>query len=137
MEVLPNLGKRATAAARRFVACIVERSGAVLVRQRPAGVVNAHLWEFPNIEIPLRCSLPNARQRLETELGCALHKLTPFLTVKHTITRYRITLDVFAGALNGDCPDSRAGQWLPMAKARELSFTSAHGRILRQISGAA
>ena len=48
---LPNLGKREAATARRFVAFVVERNGRFLVRQRPAGVVNAHLWEFPNVEI--------------------------------------------------------------------------------------
>jgi A/G-specific adenine glycosylase len=133
-DALPNIDERPATTARRFIACVIERGGEVLVRQRPAGVVNAHLWEFPNVEVPLRCSLPKARTQLEAELGCELHKLTSLLTVKHTITRYRITLDVFVSGLNGDCPDSHAGQWLPIAKARELSFTSAHGRILRHIS---
>ena len=48
---LPNFGKRTPVAARHFVAFIAERKGRFLVRQRPAGVVNAHLWEFPNVEI--------------------------------------------------------------------------------------
>ena len=51
MEELPNLGKRETATARRFIAFVIERDGKFLVRQRPAGIVNAHLWEFPNVEI--------------------------------------------------------------------------------------
>ena len=55
---LPNLGKREAATARRFVAFVVERNGRFLVRQRPAGVVNAHLWEFPNVEIGARLSEP-------------------------------------------------------------------------------
>src|SRR6185503_11908462 len=50
-EVLPNLGERAKATGRRFVAFVVERDGKYLVRQRPEGVVNAHLWEFPNVEV--------------------------------------------------------------------------------------
>ena len=44
--------------ARRFIAFVVERNGKFLVRQRPAGVVNAHLWEFPNVEIGARLSEP-------------------------------------------------------------------------------
>jgi A/G-specific adenine glycosylase len=55
-EELPNLGKRTTATARRFIAFVVGQRGRFLVRQRPAGVVNAHLWEFPNVEI-----VPNQR----------------------------------------------------------------------------
>jgi A/G-specific adenine glycosylase len=50
-EQLPNLGKRTEITQRRFAAFILERDGRILVRQRPAGVVNAHLWEFPNIEL--------------------------------------------------------------------------------------
>src|SRR5439155_27108515 len=47
---LPRPIVRARAAPRRFIALVVERRGRFLVRQRPDGVVNAHLWEFPNIE---------------------------------------------------------------------------------------
>ena len=38
---------------------MIENRGTFLVRQRPEGVVNAHLWEFPNIELngsPLNAS---------------------------------------------------------------------------------
>ena len=51
-EELPNLGKREAATARRFHRfCRSNANGKFLVRQRPAGVVNAHLWEFPNVEV--------------------------------------------------------------------------------------
>ena len=51
VEELPNLGKRQAATARTFFAFVIERNGKFLVRQRPIGIVNAHLWEFPNFEI--------------------------------------------------------------------------------------
>ena len=47
---LPKASRRARTTARRFVALVAEDRGRFLVRQRPAGVVNAHLWEFPNVE---------------------------------------------------------------------------------------
>ena len=64
VEELPNLGKRETATARRFVAFVVERNGKFLVRQRPAGVVNAHLWEFPNVETTNRKSDPELAAKI-------------------------------------------------------------------------
>ena len=134
VDSLPNLGKRMQTTRRRFAACVVEQNGSFLVRQRPTGAVNAHLWEFPNVEVPLRCSRDNARKHLEAELGCALIDLKPLTTVKHTITRYRITLDAFAGTLSGARPAAHAGKWLTLADAKELSFTSAHGRILRRLN---
>ena len=51
VEELPGRRRRARATARRFVAFVAQRDGRFLVRQRPAGVVNAHLWEFPNVEV--------------------------------------------------------------------------------------
>jgi A/G-specific adenine glycosylase len=130
VDELPNLGKRAGATARRFTACVIERHGAVLVRQRPAGVVNSHLWEFPNVEVKLKTSAAAARKHLETELGCALDSLTPLATVKHTITRYRITLDAFCAQLTDATAQPSAGQWISKSELERLPFTSAHRRVL-------
>ena len=51
MEELPNLGKREQQRRGVLSAFVVERDGKFLVRQRPEDVVNAHLWEFPNVEV--------------------------------------------------------------------------------------
>ena len=120
LNELPNLGKRAAATTRRFAAFVVKQNGRFLVRQRPAGVVNAHLWEFPNVEIDsgrsssgqsVRSYPARALSRLTSaatiqepdhriasaaeQLGFKPYKLTPLCTVKHSITRYRITLEAF------------------------------------------
>ena len=133
VEQLPNLGVRATATARRFAACVVERDGKFLVRQRPAGVVNAHLWEFPNVETSPTASKQATRQAIEAELRQHLASWTPFTTVKHTITRYRITLDVFRGTEHQRSPLPGAGEWFHAAKLRQLPFTSAHRKVLEKL----
>jgi adenine-specific DNA glycosylase len=102
----------------------------VLVRQRPAGVVNAHLWEFPNVEVGLKSPSSATRQALETELGGALEAMTPLLTVKHSITRYRITLEAYLGRLTGKHLHARAGTWVKRRELEQLPFTSAHRRLL-------
>ena len=130
LEQIPNLGERARATARRFAACVIERDGRFLVRQRPAGVVNGHLWEFPNVEVALKTSATIACKHLETELGCALDSLTPLVTVKHSITRYRITLDAFQGKLNSAMPRAAAGIWIAKSDLERLPFASAHRRLL-------
>lgn len=130
VDRLPNLGKRVASTARRFVACVLEQDGALLVRQRPAGVVNGRLWEFPNAEVALKNSAGATRQVLEKELGCTIDSLAALSTVKHTITRYRITLEAFRGELNGVIPRAEAGQWIAKSKLERLPFTSAHRRVL-------
>ncbi len=131
-ESIPNLGKRAPATSRHFAAFIIERRGRFLVRQRPAGVVNAHLWEFPNIEVdgnnfdPLKVA--------KTALGFPPVHLVKLHQLKHTITRYRMTLDAYTGT-DADPKTARtAGRWVTPAKLRALPFSSAHRQIVARLN---
>ena len=126
IEQLPNLGKRTAATARRFVAFIVERNGNFLVRQRPAGVVNAHLWEFPNGEILNgKFDLKAAAKDI---FGIAPVRIEPLSTVKHSITRYRITLEGYHVRLAKQ-PRPQAGVWKSPAQMQRLAFTAAHKKL--------
>jgi A/G-specific adenine glycosylase len=126
VETLPNLGKREAATARRFVAFAMEHKGNFLVRQRPSGVVNAHLWEFPNVEIhEVKTS---AQELFELEFNFAPPKLSPLCTVKHSITRYRITLEAFVVRLH-KAPAKTNGVWKTPAQMQQLAFTSAHKKL--------
>jgi A/G-specific adenine glycosylase len=144
----PNLDKRPTATARRFAAFVVENRGRYLIRQRPAGVVNAHLWEFPNIELngePL-----NSSATARTLFGFTPKNVKPLCTIKHTITRYRITVEAFraespsalkVGPSCRSAPSSRHARstrdeslWLSLSELRKLSFPSAHKKILNLLA---
>ena len=160
VEQLPNLGERATATARRFMAFIVENNGRLLIRQRPAGVVNGHLWEFPNVEVaagilpavepgvppggdtarnfkPVKLSrkIPGGRTPAATALALASKTLgleisdaRHLSTVKHSITRYRITLEGYRVQLRRQ-PRLQAGVWKSPAQMRRLAFTAAHKKL--------
>ncbi len=163
-DQLPNLGKREAATERRFVAFVVEHDGKFLVRQRPAGVVNAHLWEFPNAEVPgaptSRRRVPNSNSKqlagkMPALPGGDFHitSAKPLCIIKHSITRYRITLEAWhaeLAALNGapnsaptrskkfarNTPGRRPalqGEWRTLAQLHQLAFTSAHKKILAAI----
>jgi A/G-specific adenine glycosylase len=127
VEELPNLGKRETATARRFVAFVVGRNGRFLVRQRPAGAVNAHLWEFPNVEV--NGAKPDVPEVFKSEFGSVPEKVSPLATVKHSITRYRITLEAFRADLGGASPSDTVGVWKTPAQMRRLAFTAAHKKL--------
>lgn len=124
---LPNLGKREKATARRFVAFVLEHRGKFLVRQRPDRVVNAHLWEFPNLEFDGPPS--DAAGMFKSHFGIAPPPLEPLPPIKHSITRYRITLEPFRGRLMTPLKTSQA-VWMPKAKLDSMPFTSAHRKIL-------
>jgi A/G-specific adenine glycosylase len=148
----PNLDKRPAATARRFAAFVIEHRGKFLVRQRPTGVVNAHLWEFPNIE--LNGAPSHAAAAAQELFGFAPKKLKSLCTIKHTITRYRITVDAYCtgapgtdstrpngvaasrqSAANLFSNESRFSthRWLPLSELHKLSFPSAHKKILNAL----
>ena len=126
VDELPNLGKRETATARHFLAFAVECDGKFLFQQRPAGVVNAHLWEFPNVEIT--GTKPNAAAAFQKLFGVKPKKIHPLRTVKHSITRYRITLEAFSISL-AKRPAKSNGRWLAPDEFDSLAFSSAHKKL--------
>jgi A/G-specific adenine glycosylase len=135
-SALPRRARRPQPTARRFAAFVIRRRGRVLVRQRPAGVVNAHLWEFPNVELrPGNTSPQHAARHL---LGIEPAALEPLCALRHSITRYRITLEAFliterqAGPFS---PVAIRGRWLNPRQLARLPFATAHRRILEQLPG--
>jgi A/G-specific adenine glycosylase len=106
----------------------------LLVRQRPAGTVNGHLWEFPNLEIESGAGLAMATavatttSLLKKHLGVAPTRLEPLASLKHSITRYRITLDAFMVGVKRR-PAEVAGVWKAPGELRELAFTAAHKKL--------
>jgi A/G-specific adenine glycosylase len=111
IEEFPAKPVRAAVTHRHFAVFVHHHKGRYLVRQRAGEVVNARLWEFPNVE-----SKSGARPQ-EGRLLCAF---------KHTITRYRITVEAFLV----DSKPRLTGKWLPLSSLDELPFSSAHRKIL-------
>ena len=144
VDELPNLGKREAATARHFLAFAIERGGKFFVQQRPAGAVNAHLWEFPNVEVTgIKPAAAAAFQKL---FGGKAKAVQPLCTVKHSITRYRITLEAFSvqlGETSSTSPRSKkimlgtritrpsetSGRWLAPAEFDSIAFASAHKKL--------
>ncbi|MBI3878148.1 MAG: A/G-specific adenine glycosylase [Verrucomicrobia bacterium] len=125
VEQLPNIGARTVATQRRFAALVATHGDRVLVRQRPGDVVNARLWEFPNVELTNGDTVaPNSFAQFTPRLS----PLASFCTIRHTITRYRITVEAF----RADAESARAADgcvWIPRSELEHLPFTSAHAKI--------
>lgn len=133
VESIPKLAERVRSTARRFVAFVAEEGGRYLVRQRTAGMVNAHLWEFPNAEVP--DDPTDLREAARRALGPTGVEWRPFCTIKHSITRYRITLEAFEGRLTKQ--PARLGasaRWLALEELQRLAFTSAHRKIVGRLA---
>ena len=114
---------------RRYLALIVKRKGRLLARRRPAGGVNAHLWEFPNVEIA-----PDEKNPAAAAAPFVLAQAAPFCRVRHSITRHRILLEAYRAEWPGPAARGGApGVWRTPAQLEQLAFTSAHRKILRAL----
>jgi len=136
-EELPNLGKRAAPTARRFIAFVIERDGKFLVRQRPDGVVNAHLWEFPNVEVTAEDSVAVTAEK---HFGAKPEALAELCVIKHAITRYRISTEAHRVLMGGKnfsgtsyTNPHPSDVWRTLPQLHKLAFTSAHKKILAKL----
>jgi len=133
VETIPNLGARPETVARHFVAFVAQNDGRVLVRRRPNGLVKADLWEFPNLEVAN--SNADLMELAKQLLGSRPMSLQTLATIRHSITRYRITMEVFrvvsvTTLINRD----RSARWYTLANLRKLAFSSAHRKIVNLLA---
>jgi A/G-specific adenine glycosylase len=130
IDQLPDLPPRAKATHRRFLAFVVSHRDRFLVRQRPDGVVNQGLWEFPNVEIT-NGQAEQPREMAEKLLNVSLSSAESLCTIRHSITRYRIAVDVFRADAKRP---SKSDEWLTREEIDARALTSAHRKILDHIS---
>ena len=136
VEDFPRLPKREKPTPRRFHAFVIEQRGSIWVRRRPEGIVNAGLWEFPNVEV-MGDSAKKPEETLLEHLGLERATLDPIATVRHSITRYRIELKAYYGVmkpsekLRSGTEGSATMQQVTAEEATALAFTSAHARVLK------
>jgi A/G-specific adenine glycosylase len=127
VEEFPTASPREAATQRRFIAMVVGDGGRLLVRRRPDGVVNAGLWEFPNVEVSV-----NTTNLAPLVAPFKLAAPAPFFRVRHSITRYRILLEAWRAELPAGAGPPHC--WKTAAEIKHLPFTSAHGKVLRGLS---
>jgi A/G-specific adenine glycosylase len=131
-ERFPETRPREKTVPRRFIALAVGREGRYLARRRTRSRVNSGLWEFPNFEADPESSDGDALILAPFKR----FRLRPLMRLKHSITKYRITLDVLAGnAPPADETEGLDGQWLSLREMSGMAFTAAHRKILDRLAG--
>jgi len=140
-EALPETAARARVTAIRMAAALVRQSASVLLVQRNADEARwAGMWQFPNTELlPGETASDAARRAVVEAVGVTVAPRGQVTEVRHSVTRYRITLEVF------DCLQ-RAGEpvalgcqdwrWVPLPELVRFALPKAHrtiaDRVLRE-----
>jgi A/G-specific adenine glycosylase len=128
---LPRRARSVQAIKRRQFAFVVERNGRFLVRRRDETGVNARLWEFPSCDVS---SAAEPQEIAQAILGTSPRWLKLLATLPHSITRYRIRLEVYrVGEWDPAGTKAASGRWLTPEQMRRLPFTAAHSRIVRRL----
>ena len=103
IDRLPEIAPRQPATARIFRAELSRQKGHIFLRKRPENVVNSGFWEMPNFEV----AAPARRGVL--------------CRIKHTITRYKMTLEVVELERH-----KGGGQWVDLNQISRLPLVSSH-----------
>jgi len=88
---LPEMAARVAARERIFRAALILQGEGVWMRRRPEGVVNGGFWELPNGE----ANGESPEETLAVLFGGKKLRIKRLCDIKHTITRFRMKLEVF------------------------------------------
>jgi A/G-specific adenine glycosylase len=130
---LPELPARAPVTEVHVAAAIVQRGKRVLVARVPDDAPRwAGLWVFPNVEVAPNERAERAAERAIVEHGARARVGAKLVTLRYTITRFRMRLEAF------EATTKTRGQarFVDMDALGELAMPSPHRRLARFLEGA-
>ena len=129
-EAYPHCTKRPKMLKIHWRVLIVEDSGDFLMCQRSKEKLNADLWEFPTLESSNNRTPASWATAL---IGSPVKHPRQLATLSHSITRYRIRIEVWQAFLRGPRP---AGRWVTQSMLEKLPLAGAHRKVLATLRAA-
>lgn len=118
-------------------AAVIHRNGKTYIQQRPKKGLMGGLWEFPGGKIEKNESPEDCLVReIREELGVQIKIKEKIMTIKHSYTRFRVTLHVFTCALpSGRIRATSCDQWkwASPLEIGEFPFPAANVKILNYL----
>ncbi|MGL4514052.1 MAG: A/G-specific adenine glycosylase [Lacipirellulaceae bacterium] len=142
VESLAPTTKKLEFTAVREAAVVVRRGDGVLVRQCADGERWAGLWDFPRFAVEAEGPLfvrDELRQNLLAQTGIDCEPGALVKTLKHGVTRYRITLECYAATVaSGRARRPTATQrWVTSAELAELPLSVTGRKIAKLVAAGA
>lgn len=122
-------------------AVVVRKNGQVLVRQCGADERWAGLWDFPRFELESEGPLfvrDELVAKVKHQTGVTIKPGGLLKTLKHGVTRYRITLDCYEAAYSSGRVRSKPSQpvrWAKPADLAELPLSTTGRKLAKLIAG--
>ena len=112
---------------------VIERDGRFLIQERPAGGLLAGLWEFPGGKVePGEGPAAALRRELREELGVEVEGVRRLTTVRHSYTRFQVTLHAFACGIRGETgfKTGPKRRWVTLRTIRRYPLPSGSVKIV-------
>jgi A/G-specific adenine glycosylase len=118
-------------------AAVILRREKIYIQKRKIGGLMGGLWEFPGGKFLLGESPEQCLHReINEELGVALHIDKKLMVIKHSYTRFRVTLHVFLCRIDsGQISPTHCDEW-SWVKAEELHtypFPAANVKVVKSL----
>ena len=127
-EAFPKLPEAAAVTRVRKVVALVGKGDQVLAAPRGGGGRMEGLWHFPELELKAADSAANEAARLAGSLLKAMPRaLGPCGVVKHTVTRYRISIEAFR--FEGRGLPKAPWAWVSREALKSLPLASAEKKL--------
>ncbi len=138
--VIPALRPKPKSENVRETAVIVRRRGRILLVRRGEGERWAGYWDFPRFACEAAAEAPMANKlatMIREKLGIEICDPRPLTTIRHTVTRFRITLDCVTAEVAGRRATVRhaAAKWLRPAELADCPLSATGRRLARLIAG--
>lgn len=132
-EAFPEAAPRPKPTAVRMVAAVVERDARVLLTRLPDDAPRwAGLWQFPSAELGPG---ETPERALSRALGRRARAESQLDRIQHSVTRFRITLEVFRCAISARTLDPPLA-WKRAAELATLAMPAAHRKIADRLTAA-
>jgi A/G-specific adenine glycosylase len=137
---LPRLAAKPKPTAIREAAVVVRKNDHVLLRQRAKGERWEGMWDFPRFELASEGPLfvrDELIAKVREQTGVAVEPGGLLKTLKHGVTRFRITLDCYDARPAGGrvrSTTARPVRWTPLTDLAHLPL-SVSGRTIANLIG--
>jgi A/G-specific adenine glycosylase len=134
-QEIPRAKPRPTFTDVREAAIIVRKNSSILMRQCGQTQRWAGLWDFPRFELTATGPLFSEKEIVEKvaeQTGIMCEPGALFKTMKHGVTRYRITLECYEAAyVSGKTQPATAAEvkWMPREKLSSLPLSTTGRKI--------
>ncbi len=138
-DIIPSLRPKPRVEAVREAIVVVRQRGRVLLVRRREGERWAGLWDFPRFACESGNGSPTAaevRSQVNRQTAVTIRPPRPLTTIRHTVTRFRITLDCFEADADGSSVRRRLPadtKWLRPSELADYPLSSTGRKLARMI----